>query len=290
MATNNPIIKLFQNKTFHVTLPSKGRSEYYPSGITLAADGELAIYPMTIQNELRLKSPDFLFSGDALIDVLATCTPTIANPQEIPSCDLDVIMLGIRHITYGNIAEISVDCTECKTNGVYEIKIDDLINSQLPVEENNKIILPTNDETIKEIEVSLRPSSLANKIKEQIRQFKIANAQQIFENDDQENTATDEQKKEIYTNLITELETSIVDIMVDNILKINIADKTITDKEIIKEWINTIETVSYHKLQNKINELNTCNLDDTKTIQCGNCQTEFETPIILNPMNFFLHN
>jgi hypothetical protein len=58
--TANPLSDYFRQPGTYITLPSNGR--FYKDKLTLSDSGELAIYPMTAKDELRLKNPDALFN------------------------------------------------------------------------------------------------------------------------------------------------------------------------------------------------------------------------------------
>ena len=85
----NPLKQLYRSKSVYVNLPSRGR--FYKSGLTLSIDDELGIMPMTAVDEIKLKAPDALFNGDALFDLIKSCVPDVADPDEIPTCDVDMI-------------------------------------------------------------------------------------------------------------------------------------------------------------------------------------------------------
>ena len=119
MQTNNPLAGYFRQPKHYLSLPSGGR--WYPPGsLEWSATGELAVYPMTASDEIALKTPDALFSGQSTIDVIQSCVPAIKDAWQIPSVDLDAVLIAIRIATYGANMEISPTCPKCQSISTYQ--------------------------------------------------------------------------------------------------------------------------------------------------------------------------
>jgi len=73
-STPNPLINYFRQAKIYLTLPSGGK--YYKEGsLELTESGELPVMPMTAKDELALKTPDALLSGQATVDLIQSCIP-----------------------------------------------------------------------------------------------------------------------------------------------------------------------------------------------------------------------
>ena len=71
-------------------------------------NGEIGIFPMTARDELVLKTPDALLNGASTVEVINSCVPAITDAWEIPSVDMDALLIGIRIATYGENMDITV--------------------------------------------------------------------------------------------------------------------------------------------------------------------------------------
>ena len=70
----NPLSKHFRQPVLHLSLPSRGR--FYPDdGLDMSATGTVPIYPMTVRDELALKTPDGLMNGQSVYEVIKSCCP-----------------------------------------------------------------------------------------------------------------------------------------------------------------------------------------------------------------------
>jgi hypothetical protein len=76
---SNPLRKYFRQPAIHLRLPSGGK--FYPDGVVdLPPNGEIPIYPMTAVDEIITRTPDALFNGSAVPDILKSCVPNIKDP------------------------------------------------------------------------------------------------------------------------------------------------------------------------------------------------------------------
>ena len=113
---NNPLRQYFRRPSLYIKLPSKGH--FYPAGaIDMPENGELPVFPMTAIDEITSKTPDALFSGAAVTDIIQSCIPAIKDPWVLPSIDLDTILIAIRAATNGNELEIQSLCAKCENDG-----------------------------------------------------------------------------------------------------------------------------------------------------------------------------
>jgi hypothetical protein len=87
---NNPLKQYFRRPSIYLKLPSGGVG--YPLGsLNRTENGELPVYPMTAIDEITSKTPDALFNGSAVVEIIKSCVPDITDPWSIPSTDLDAI-------------------------------------------------------------------------------------------------------------------------------------------------------------------------------------------------------
>jgi hypothetical protein len=275
--TDNPLSKLYRHKSIYIQLPSKGK--YYTSGINLSIDNDLGIMPMTAYDEISLKSPDALFNGDGLINLIKSCVPDIKNPEEMPSCDIDPIIIGIRAAS-NKILETEVECPHCKTEQIFNLDLTMLLSTFKEISENNIIELSGN--TI----IKVRPYSLRSQLKTNIQTFHQIRMEMILNNNE---SITDDKKLELFNSAFAEATKLTVELVADNILAVELDDLIVTDKEHIFEWVQNMDKQTYKTIVEKIKELSNGTMEKTTKVQCSNaeCNKVFETIIDLNPVSFF---
>ena len=112
MSENNPLKQYFRQPVIYLRLPSGG--EFYPPGtIDMPVNREIPILPMTAIDEITYRTPDALFNGTAVINVIQSCCPNIKNAWVIPSMDVDSLLVAIRIASYGHNMEFDTTCPHC---------------------------------------------------------------------------------------------------------------------------------------------------------------------------------
>jgi len=120
--------KFKRQPKLYIDLPTGGK--WYPPG-TLADDQpvNLPVFGMTAMDEIVLKTPDALFNGEATAQVLRSCIPHIIDPWQIPTFDLDYLLIAIRIATYGDSLDISTKCPHCSTITESSVSLQRLLDT-----------------------------------------------------------------------------------------------------------------------------------------------------------------
>ena len=108
---SNPLSGFMRQPKIYIKLPSGG--EYWSKGsLEISETGEYPVYSMTAKDEMMLKIPDALISGQAIVDVVQHCMPNIKNAWSIPNLDLDVILIALRVATYGEKMNVPLNISD----------------------------------------------------------------------------------------------------------------------------------------------------------------------------------
>lgn len=112
MNPNNPLKQYFRQPAIYLRLPSQGK--FYPDGaLDMPVNGEIPIYPMTAIDEITYRTPDALFNGAAVINVIKSCAPNIRDPWAVPNIDIDSLLVAIRIASFGPNMEFESTCPKC---------------------------------------------------------------------------------------------------------------------------------------------------------------------------------
>lgn len=241
-----------------VRLPSRGLM--YPEGVFDAnvTDGEIRIHPMTIRDEMLMRTPDALFSGEAITTVLGRCAPQILKPLELHFTDLDFIMLALRKVSYGPDLEVEYDhnCENHKKHS-YVVSIDKKLKScvhldPMIVADQYTLHIPELDQTVK-----FKPLTTSDMIR-------------ILQPSNQDFTA-----EQVEAELIR-LATTQID-SVD----------TVTDRQFIYEWAIAVPASVMRAVRMKIEGLGRWGIDYKFSLQCRDCGETMDPEVPLNPVSFF---
>ena len=271
----NPLAGFFRQPKIYVSLPSKGK--FYSQGaLDRSENGQYAVYAMTAKDELMFKTPDALLSGQSTVELIKSCIPAILDPWKMPSIDIDFALIAIRIATYGNKMEVNTQCPHCNADNNYDVDLSAWFSVFDNFEYKEEIHADP-------LLIHVRPYSYSEITKTSI---KTLEQQRIFAivNDE---TMGDEEKLERFGKSFVKLTELTVDLIAECISHIDTPDGTVTDKQMITEFIHNcnkdlFETISKHVVSMKDQiELK------SHIVSCSECTKEFTMPVTMDQANFF---
>lgn len=304
----NPLLEFARRPELTVRLPSNGH--WYPEGmIEYTPNGEVEVYPMLPRDELILMNPDALLSGQANIDLIKSCVPSVKRPEDLLYPDANVLFLAIQKATYGNELVIDVTCPECQKKAI-------ALNDKEKIEEaekNGEIVLHRqemefsidsilqavsylNSEYVVELEnnlkVYIQPNTISDKMKYGLIMFNNEKIIKSYKDYDFEKSMEDEEAKKVrkeISKLYLKMNELGNEIISSCIQKIQLPDETfVTDKQYIYEFVSSTKSSEITKLNNNIKELNDIGLPTVLTYECGCCHHEWEEKFYgFNQVDFF---
>jgi hypothetical protein len=273
---NNPLRQYFRRPALHLSLPSKG--QYYPEGsIEFPETGELPVYPMTAIDEITSKTPDALFNGSAVVDIIKSCIPGIKDPWQIPNMDLDAILIAIRSATNGTELEIMSTCPACENEGKFGINLSYLL-STIKADNYDNILHAG------ELQVRFRPLSYKEVNEGNMAQFLMQ--RKIREMQAMENL-DDEARNKKSSDLMVEIQKINADLISKTIESISVESTVVTNKEHISEFIDKCDRNTYEAIRTHVSTVRTNSTIKPQEIKCVNCGHEYNQELALNITDFF---
>jgi hypothetical protein len=295
---NNPLAGYYRQPGAYISLPSGGR--YYEKGIKLSDDGELAIYPMTAKDELILKNPDALYNGEAVKRVLASVVPDIEDINEIPSADVDMILVAMRMASYGDEIKLDVLHEECEkrpesgdATQTIGVSLGSVIATLKTIPENVGVVHLANG-----LIVHLRPYDLRDQtrlLKEQFLSMRTIN--NVEDNETmsiQQKTEIANQQYEAMVNLTNELLCNCVTkVIIPGVPgsaedENGVEEQQITDRKHIYNWMQNLDRASVKKLEDEIAKFAEFGIIREIEHTCRDCKQKFKTDMLFDPTAFFI--
>lgn len=276
-AISNPLTKYYRVPGLHVNLPSRGVFNY--GEINFETNGELSILPMTASDELLLKNPDALMSGNAIESIIRSCVPGISNPRNLPVSDVDVLLMGIRATSFGNNLEYVTECPKCKTKNEYNVNIRELLETITFYEDQYVVQLDDG------LFAYLRPFVLEDQTRLNIATFQEAKKMQVLNND----AVPDEVKIAKFNESVKRLNDLGMELTANNVIKIVTPDAEVTEKVFIKDFLNNCSRTYTKKIDDCVKLMGDIGMNKKKTVKCCNeeCGHDWEADISFDPANFF---
>ena len=136
--TANPLKQFFRQPAIYLRLPSEGR--HWPNGsLNMPDNKELPVFPMTAIDEITYRTPDAVFNGQAVVNVIQSCVPNIKDAWVVPGVDLNAVLIGIRIASYGHEMEINTKCPNCGHESEFSVDLR-MVLDQIKEPDYNKTI------------------------------------------------------------------------------------------------------------------------------------------------------
>lgn len=273
---DNPLKGHFRQAAVYLKLPSGG--DYWPEGsLDIPPDGQIPIFPMTVQNEITLKMPDALLTGAAVVEVIESCCPCIKDAWKMPNVDVDTVLMGIRIASYGENMEVSTICPNCKTESNYDIPLYGVINSVRAPDYNQSY-------QIGDLTFLFKPQNYQSLSELNLANFSEARVAQAFQDD----TLNDDQKKKIAEEHLKKLVDLNLSVLAGSTQSITTPDGTeVDDPRMIMDFYRNADMNTVREVQEIVGELAKQGKTPDQKIQCMECGHNYDTPIEFDYSTFF---
>lgn len=262
----NPLLQNLRLPGETVRLPSEAR--FYDDTVVatdVLKEGELHVYPMTTYEEILMKTPDLLYTGQAIVQTFARCIPQINDPLRMYSQDINFLLIALRKSTYGDELKLEYkhDCDDGESH-TYDFRLTDLIASAKSIEghfeaSQSTITMPNGQV------VTVRPFLLSDVIEASQR----ATIGQVSDMTDLE-----------FVNAVKEM-------VILGALPAIVSVDSVTNPEHIREWLESLPPPWIKLLGTRIDEINSFGADLKVNVKCKDCGDPIELTIPLNPQSFF---
>ena len=271
----NPLKQYFRQPSVYLRLPSEGN--FWPSGsINMPPNKELPVLPMTAIDEITYRTPDALFNGSAVVNVIQSCIPDIKDAWASPGTDLNSMLVAIRIASYGHDMEINSECPECKNEDEYTIDLRLVLDGlqmadySTPLQEGD-------------LEITFQPMSYRDQNDVNVKQFEEQRILQAVPGSD----LPDEQKLELLNQALQKITELTVSTLKWNIASIRTPQVLVTDPAHIEEFLRNADRKLFIKIRDLIIEKR--NVSEFKPVQikCANCGHEYKQSVTLDQTSFF---
>ena len=271
----NPLQQYFRQPKIYVSLPSKGA--YMPTGTVTGDTGSIAVQGMTGMDEIILKTPDALYSGEASIKMIESCCPSIKNAWDLSVLDTDLLFVSVRIATYGNSMAVHHQCPTCNNLNDYSLDLNRIVEHFSKCEYNNTI-------HYKELTIKIKPLSYRQQTDYNMQIYELQ--KQVRQADELENA---EEKQQNLNRLWESLAKIQLELNSNSVDSIETPLATVTERGYIMEFLANADK----ELVNEVNKLIDQNRKQweipTFPVVCTNeeCKAESNLSVELDNSTFF---
>jgi hypothetical protein len=281
--TPNPLTGLMRQPKIFIRLPSNG--QYWEDGsLEVSENGEYPVYSMTAKDELMLKVPDALMNGQAVVDVIQHCIPSIKNAWKTPNLDMDVILIAIRIATYGEKMNIPV-----RAGG--ELDLEYTLDLRMVIDSlQNQIswdpVVPVSDD----LTLYIKPITYKVMTESALQTFETQKIIQLV-NDE---SIPEEQKIIAFKESFSKLNQLTIGIINQSVYSVESSQGSTTDQKHIQEFMSNADKKVFDTVKEHIDQLRANNsikplqiaVTDEMRAQ-GITEDVIEIPLQFDPSNFF---
>lgn len=275
MSESNPLKQYFRQPAIYIRLPSNGQG-WPPGTLAMPSNGELPIYPMTAIDEITYRTPDALFNGQAVIDVIHSCVPAIKDAWAAPMSDLNSILVAIRIASYGHDMEFGTTCPKCNNEDNYDLDLRSVMD---------QISAPDFTKTLRhgDLEITFRSMTYREQNASNLKQFENQQLVRAIPDSD----LSDEEKVRRMTEVMKDITQLTVVALTNSIAHIRTPDAMVTDSGQIHEFLTNCDRTLFARVRDHV--IDTRKRSDLRpvNIKCTNCSNEYEQGINLDMANFF---
>jgi hypothetical protein len=244
MPTQPSLNAYFRKEELKIALPSKG--QFYPPGtLNLDANGEVGVLPMTATDELTMKIPDALLSGESTVKVIESCVPAITNAWLMPAVDVDVILIAIRIATYGEKMGVTSTVPNTGTKQDHDVDLQQVLegintkpmNTKCQLDNGLKVICKPNN--YQQLSLIRRSTFEKQRLARTINDAKL----------------DDREKQDEFNKIFKSLTEINVESLTNNVDAIETPEGTVNDKTSISEFINNIQLKHVTVIREQLDEM-----------------------------------
>lgn len=272
--TDNPLRQYFRKPAVYMKLPSGGKG--YPEGaLDMPPNGEFPIYPMTALDEITARTPDALFNGSAVVDIIKSCVPNIKDPWSVTNVDLDPILIAIRAASMGDNMEFETNCPSCEEVSKYDINLPGLLLNFKPMDYDAPLVLG-------DVTVKFKPMNYTEINKANLAQFELQKLLEIVLSEKDEAT-----KEARSSDALARINKMTFELIANTIEYIKIPNATVFEREFMIEFLENCDKNSYGKIRDYSIELKQSTENKPLHIKCTHCGHEYDQGFSVNVSDFF---
>lgn len=273
----NPLAKYFRQPAIYIKLPSGGKF-WEENALELPANGEIPVYPLTTRDEITLRTPDALMNGSGVVDVIQSCCPNIKNAWNMPSIDVDSVLIAIRIASYGQTMDIETACPACKENNTHAMDLSSCLVSIKSPDYNNMI-------EIEGLKIKIRPQAYFGANKVNAVNFEEQKMLQALENI----AITEEMRAQTVTQSMHRLIDINLSTVAESTDYIEIADGVqVRNKDHINEFYRNAKGNVVQSVRDRISKANIDGGVPPQPAVCHECGADYKVPLVFDYANFFV--
>jgi len=280
----NPLKRYYRQPQISIQLPSKAR--YYAADVVeKTTTGEHPVLPMTAIDELAFRTPDSMMNGQATVDVIRSCIPTILDPWQLVNYDIDTVLIAVRIASYGETIDVTSGVPGTNESVTHTVSLPQMLEQLRNIEVTDTCELKDG------LKITVSPLTYKQITESQLKTFE---QQRIYAQVSQ-SQMTAEEKTRRFTDSFKILSELNMSLLISNIERITLpSGESVTDREQIKQFVENADAKLIKELENKLidirqqGSIKPFKAKATEEQIKAGAPASYEVPITFDNANFFV--
>jgi len=274
--SQNPLAGFFRQPIIHFTLPSKGQF-WLDGALSLPVTGELPVLSMTTKDEITIRTPDALLNGAGIVSIVQSCCPNITDAWNMPSIDVDALLIAIRVASYGSNMDIESTCPHCKAKNEYTINLNQVLGNITSPDYTNTV-------QMNGLTIAMKPQPYFSVNKTNMANFEEQRILDTIRDD----SLSDEEKSARYQTHLQKLVDLNLMVMVDSTNYIQTPDgNKVSNPVFIAEFYKSADRAIPKAVRTWLEEAAKVAAIKPVSIDCDDCHEKFDLSVVFDYANFF---
>ena len=280
----NPLKRYYRQPQISIQLPSKSR--YYAADVVeTTTTGEHPVLPMTAIDELAFRTPDSMMNGQATVDVIRSCIPTIIDPWQLVNYDIDTVLIAVRIASYGETIDVTSGVPGTNESATHTVSLPQMLEQLRNIEVTDTCELKDG------LKITVSPLTYKQITESQLKTFE---QQRIYAQVSQ-SQMTAEEKTKRFTDSFKILSELNMSLLISNIERITLpSGESVTDRAQIKQFVENADAKLIKELENKLidirqqGSIKPFKAKATEEQIKAGAPATYEVPITFDNANFFV--
>lgn len=269
----NPLTQYYRQPKIYLQLPSNG--EFYPPGALDGDPSNISVFGMTAMDEIMLKTPDALFTGEAVVQVINSCLPVIKDPWVIPQIDIDSILVALRIATYGEKMPLEFKCEKCGADNDIELDLSKTLDYFHSITFESSI-------NIADLTVHFVPLNYRQQTQIAIDTYQLQ--RKLYQISKTENVT---KQNEILNEITKQLNQIQMASFRECITQVDTKTESITNNVFISNWLDNSDKFYYDKIKEHLLNMREKWTVPQQECKCSSCEHPTMVKVGFDNANFF---
>ena len=280
----NPLERYYRQPQISIQLPSK-QKYYLETVVQKTATSEHPVLPMTAMDELAFRTPDSMMNGQATVDVIKSCIPTIQDPWQLVNYDIDTVLVAIRIASYGETMDVTSGVPGTNVSATHTVNLPQMLDQLRNVQITDTCVLKDG------LKITVTPLTYKQITESQLKTFE---QQKIFTQVSQSDMSAEEKTKR-FTDSFKILSELNMNLLINNINSIILpSGESVNNREQIRRFIENADAKLVKEIETKLidirqqGSIKPFKVRATEEQIKAGAPATYEVPITFDNANFFV--